>query len=75
HIIANSIEHPSVTESLEQLKEFLGVDITYLSVNEDGVVSLEDLKAALRRDTVLVSMMHVNIDVGSVKPIEEEGVV
>lgn len=73
HIIATSIEHPSVTESLEQLKELFGFDITYLSVNEDGFVSIEDLKAAIRPDTVLVSMMHVNNEVGSVQPIEAAG--
>ncbi|MGG1241985.1 cysteine desulfurase family protein [Bacillus cabrialesii] len=73
HIIATSIEHPSVTESLEQLTELFGFDVTYLSVNEDGFVSIEELKQAIRPDTVLVSMMHVNNEVGSVQPIEEAG--
>ncbi|NTU24712.1 cysteine desulfurase [Bacillus tequilensis] len=73
HIIATSIEHPSVTESLEQLTALFGFDVTYLSVNEDGFVSIEELKQAIRPDTVLVSMMHVNNEVGSVQPIEEAG--
>ncbi|QIW81029.1 cysteine desulfurase family protein [Bacillus tequilensis] len=73
HIIATSIEHPSVTESLEQLTALFGFDVTYLSVNEDGFVSIEDLKQAIRPDTVLVTMMHVNNEVGSVQPIEEAG--
>ncbi|QJC97298.1 cysteine desulfurase family protein [Bacillus mojavensis] len=73
HIIATSIEHPSVTESLEQLTELFGFEVTYLSVNEDGFVSIKDLKDAIRPDTVLVSMMHVNNEVGSVQPIEEAG--
>ncbi|MEC0580831.1 cysteine desulfurase family protein [Bacillus spizizenii] len=73
HIIATSIEHPSVTESLEQLTELFGFDVTYLPVNEDGFVSIEELKQAIRPDTVLVSMMHVNNEVGSVQPIEKAG--
>ncbi|MEC0280787.1 cysteine desulfurase family protein [Bacillus halotolerans] len=73
HIIATSIEHPSVTESLEQLTELFGFEVTYLSVNEDGFVSIKELKDAIRPDTVLVSMMHVNNEVGSVQPIEEAG--
>ncbi|KAF1681562.1 cysteine desulfurase family protein [Bacillus sp. SKDU12] len=73
HIIATSIEHPSVTESLEQLQELFGFDVTYLSVNEDGFVSIEELKQSIRPDTVLVSMMHVNNEVGSVQPVEEAG--
>ncbi len=55
HIIATSIEHPSVTESLEQLTELFGFDVTYLSVNEDGFVSIEELK----KPSVLILCLSV----------------
>ncbi|WP_077619090.1 cysteine desulfurase family protein [Bacillus sinesaloumensis] len=72
HIITTSIEHPSVSEACEQLKE-LGFEITYLPVDDNGVVSLENLKEAIREDTIMVSIIHVNNEVGTVQPIEEIG--
>lgn len=72
HIITSSIEHPAVMESMKQL-EYLGWDITYLPVDEKGVVSVKGLEEALRSDTVLVSIMAVNNEVGSIQPIEEIG--
>ena len=71
HIITTCVEHSSIISACEQLKRLFGYEITYLPVNEKGVVSLEDLKSALREDTVLVSIMHVNNEVGSINPIEE----
>lgn len=71
HIITTTIEHSSILNACEQLKRLFQYDITYLPVNEKGVVSLEDVKKALREDTILVSIMHVNNEVGSINPIEE----
>ena len=68
HIITTSIEHPSVDEACLALCE-QGYEVTYLPVNEEGQVSLTDLAAALREDTILVSVMHVNNEVGSIQPL------
>lgn len=72
HIITSSVEHPAVRESMEQLEQF-GWEVTYLPVNEKGEVSADDVKKALRPETVLVSIMAVNNEVGSIQPIEEIG--
>ena len=70
HIISTAVEHPSVYKPLEYLEE-LGFEATILSVDRDGHISLEELKAAVRSDTILVSVMYVNNEVGAVEPIEE----
>ncbi len=72
HIITTSIEHPSVSEACKQLTD-LGFEITYLPVDENGVVSIEHLKNTIREDTILVSIIHVNNEVGTIQPIEEIG--
>lgn len=72
HLITTSVEHPAVKESMAQLEQ-LGFKVTYLPVDETGVVSVSDLRSALRPDTVLVSVMAVNNEVGSIQPIEEIG--
>ncbi|WP_156291484.1 cysteine desulfurase family protein [Oceanobacillus salinisoli] len=74
HIITSEIEHPSVFEACESLKK-LGFEITYLPVNDKGVISISDLKAAIRDDTILISIMHVNNEIGSIQPIEEIGAI
>ena len=72
HMITTNIEHASVFEAYKQL-ENLGFDVTYLPVNENGVVSVEDVKRALRDDTILVSMIHVNNETGAIQPVSEVG--
>ena len=71
HIIVSNIEHPSVLETAKQLEEYFGFEVTYLPVNKDGVVEVETLKSAIRKDTILVSIMAVNNEVGSINPIED----
>ena len=70
HIITSSIEHPAVIASCKQL-EAQGFEVTYLPVNEKGLVSTTELKKALRPDTVLVSVMLANNEVGTVQPVKE----
>lgn len=72
HIITTKIEHPAVLETFKYM-ESIGYETTYLSVDASGVISLDELKSALRPDTVLVSIMHVNNEIGSVMPLEEIG--
>lgn len=72
HLIASSIEHPAVLNAMKHLEEE-GFSVTYLPVDEAGRVRLSDLKAAIREDTILVSVMHVNNEIGSVQPIGEIG--
>lgn len=72
HIISTRIEHASVYNPLFFLEEN-GYEITYLPVDEHGVVDLEALEKAIRPDTILVSVMYVNNEIGAVQPIEEIG--
>lgn len=72
HIITTRIEHPAVLETFKYM-ESLGYETTYLNVDKSGCVDIDELKNALRKDTVLVSIMHVNNEIGSCQPIEEIG--
>jgi cysteine desulfurase len=72
HLITTEVEHPSVYQAFRQLEE-RGWRVTYLPVDRLGRVSAEDVERALTDDTVLVSVMHVNNEVGTVQPIEEIG--
>lgn len=72
HLITTKVEHASNYEAFKQLEK-LGFDITYLDVDETGVISVEQLKKELRDDTILVSLVHVNNELGSIQPIEEVG--
>lgn len=70
HIITTSIEHASVSAVTGYLEE-LGFRVTYLKVDANGIISLEELQEAVCEDTILVSMMMVNNEIGAVEPIEE----
>ena len=72
HVITTSIEHASVTNPFLWLSEN-GFEVTYLGVDAFGQVRLEELKNAIRTDTILVSIMHVNNEIGALQPIEELG--
>ena len=70
HIITTAIEHHAILNSMKEL-EGQGFEVTYLQPDSQGRVSVDDLKAALRKDTILVSIMMVNNEVGSVMPISQ----
>ncbi|MDD3240253.1 MAG: cysteine desulfurase family protein [Lachnospira sp.] len=72
HVITTAVEHASVKEPFLYLEE-LGFRVTFLPVDHDGLVKLDALKEALDEDTILVSVMHVNNELGAVEPIEEIG--
>lgn len=72
HIITTSIEHHAVLHACEELEK-KGYEVTYLSVNEFGAINLDDLKKALRDDTILVTIMYGNNEVGTIQPISEIG--
>lgn len=71
HLITSNVEHSSILHAMKQLEDMFGFEVTYLPVNEKGVVELQDLKNALRKDTILVSMMHINNEIGAINPIQE----
>ena len=71
HIIVSSIEHPSVLECAKQLESEFGFNVTYLPVKEDGKIDINTLKEAIRKETILVSIMSVNNETGVIEPIEE----
>ena len=72
HIITTSVEHAAVKNALEQLKDF-GFEVTYLPVDKEGRINPADVKAAIRPDTILVSIMAVNNEIGTIQPIKEVG--
>ena len=72
HIISSSIEHPAVLKTLDKLKK-QGFDITLLDVIDSGIVDIKKLEAAIRDDTILVSIMYVNNELGTIQPIREIG--
>ncbi len=70
HLITTQVEHPAVLNSMKQLEK-LGFEVTYLPVDENGRASVLNLKQALRKDTILVSVMAVNNEVGTIQPLKE----
>ena len=71
HIITSNVEHSSVMESCIQLRDHFGYDVTFLPVDKQGQISLKDVIMALRDDTILVTTMYVNNELGSINPITE----
>lgn len=72
HVIVSSVEHASVKEPFNFLEEN-GFEVTYLPVDENGLVSIQDLKEALDDNTILVAVMYANNEIGTIEPIEEIG--
>jgi cysteine desulfurase len=72
HIITSDIEHSAVKEVCEDLAK-RGYEVTYLPVYEDGIVKIEDVKNAIREDTILISVMTANNEIGTIQPVEEIG--
>jgi cysteine desulfurase len=72
HIITTTIEHPAVLETCKFLEKF-GFEVTYLEVDETGIINLEDLKSAIKDSTILISIMHSNNEIGSIQPTKEIG--
>ena len=72
-IITTKVEHPSVYECVKQLEKDYGFNCIYLDVNENGVVDLNQLKEVMSNDVILVSIMYVNHEVGSIMPIKQIG--
>lgn len=73
HIITSSIEHPAVLEPIHQLEKKGLVTVTYLPVYENGIVKVNDLREALTENTILVSVMYANNEIGTVQPVKEIG--
>ena len=71
HIITSSYEHPSVLEAFKQLETEFGFKVTYLNPNSDGLITSKEVESALTDKTILVSLMAVNNEIGSINPIEE----
>ena len=72
HIITSQIEHPAILETCHSL-EREGFSVTYLPVNREGLIELSELERAIRPDTILISIMHANNEVGTIQPLEEVG--
>lgn len=72
HIITSTVEHPAVTEVCKYLSS-QGFEITYLPVDRFGTVNPKDVENAIRKDTILISIMHANNEVGTIQPIQEIG--
>lgn len=74
HIITTKIEHHAILHTAEWLEKN-GFEVTYLNVDENGVVKLEELKAAIRPETILISVMFANNEIGTIEPIKEIGAI
>jgi len=72
HIITSAVEHPAVFEVCRYL-ETLGFEVTTVPVDEYGIIKIEELKKAIRPETILITVMHANNEVGSIQPVEEIG--
>ena len=75
HIITTKIEHHAILHTCEYLEKERGAKITYLDVDENGIVRLEDLERAITPETILISVMFANNEIGSIQPIREIGMI
>lgn len=73
HIITTNIEHPSAYESVKYLEEKEGFEVTYLKPDKNGCISFNDVKDAIRENTILISIMHVNNETGAIQPVDKIG--
>lgn len=73
HIITTTIEHDSVLGPIRELEKNHGIEVTYLNVSEQGFVDVEQVKKALKKETVLVSVMYANNEIGTVQPVSDIG--
>lgn len=67
HIITSKIEHHAVLHTVQALEKE-GFEATYLDVDSDGIISLDELRAAIREDTILITIMYANNEIGSIQP-------
>ncbi len=72
HVITSFVEHEAVLNACQALEK-QGVDVTYLHVDQDGLIDLEDLRGAIRKETALITIMHANNELGAIQPVEEIG--
>ena len=72
HIITSKIEHPAVLNTCKELEE-QGYKVTYLDVDQNGIVNVEQLKASIKTDTILITIMFANNEIGTIQPIEKIG--
>jgi len=72
HVITSNIEHPAILNTCKALEGW-GVEVTYLDVDEDGIINLDQLKSSIRPHTKLISIMHANNEIGTIQPIKEIG--
>lgn len=70
HMITSIIEHPSVLEAFKEIEK-LGVSVTYINTDKEGIVNIKDIKNTIQKNTILVSIMYVNNEIGTIQPISE----
>lgn len=75
HIITSNIEHHAVLHTCEYLEKFHGFKVTYLKVKPNGIIDLEELKSAITPETILISIMFANNEIGSIQPVKEIGAI
>ncbi len=75
HIITTKIEHQAVLQTCQYLEKYEGVEVTYLDVNEQGYVNPQDVEKAIKKNTILISVMYANNEIGVIEPLTEIGII